>query len=333
VNGAHPFENPTALSNFIEMLAIVALPAALCHTFGSMTGRLRHGWLLYAVMTLLFSVGLVGVHRAESGGNPALEHAAAPRGFAAGDDAWTGNTEGKEVRFGTAGTTLAIAVTSNGATGSYVAQDDSFSPLGGGIALFNMLLGELVYGGLGTGLSSMILAALLTAFIAGLMTGRGPAYLGNTIGVSEMTLIAIYMLIAPVVILLLTAVALMMEAGRAGLTTNLGPHGLTSIAFAYASSFANNGQNFAGLNANSPFYNYTTALAMLAGRFLLTVPTLALAGAFAEQRRRATTEGSLPTESLTFAVLLVAMILVVTGLSFLPLLCLGPVVEHLMLWR
>jgi K+-transporting ATPase ATPase A chain len=151
-------------------------------------------------------------------------------------------------------------------------------------------------------------------------------------------LIAIYMLIAPVVILLLTAVALMTEAGRAGLTTNLGPHGLTSIAFAYVSSFANNGQNFAGqnfadLNANSPFYNFTTALAMLAGRFLLTVPTLALAGAFAEHRRRATTEGSLPTESLTFAVLLVAMILVVTGLSFLPLLCLGPVVEHLMLWR
>lgn len=332
-NGAHPYENPTALTNLIEMFAIVALPAALCHTFGLMTGRLRHGWLLYTTMTLLFSVGLVGVHRAESAGNPALEGAAAPRGFAAGEEAWTGNTEGKEVRFGTAGTALAVAVTSSGATGSSVAQDDSLSPLGGGIALFNMLMGELAYGGLGTGLISMVLAALLTAFIAGLMTGRGPAYLGNTIGVSEMKLIAIHVLIAPVVILPLTALALMTEAGRAGLTTNLGPHGLTSIAFAYVSSFANNGQNFAGLNADSRFYNYTTLLAMLAGRFLLTFPALALAGAFAGQRRRATTPGSLPVDSPTFAFVLVAMILIVTGLCFLPLLCLGPVVEHLMLWK
>jgi K+-transporting ATPase ATPase A chain len=212
-------------------------------------------------------------------------------------------------------------------------MDDSLSPLGGGIALFNMLLGELAYGGLGTGLTGMILAALLTSFIAGLMTGRGPAYLGNSIGVWEMKLIASYVLIAPVVILPLTALALMTAAGRAGLTTNLGPHGFTSIAFAYASSFANNGQNFAGMNVNSPFYNCTTALAMLAGRFLLTFPTLALAGAFAEQRRRVITEGSLPTESPTFAVLLVAMILIVAGLNFLPLLCVGPIVEHLMLWH
>ena len=332
-NGAHPYENPTALTNLIEMFAIVALPAALCRTFGLMTGRLRHGWLLYITMTLLFSAGLVGVHRAESIGNPALESAAAPRGFAGGEEAWTGNAEGKEVRFGTGGMALAVAVTSNGATGSAVAQDDSLSPLGGGIALFNMLMGELVFGGLGTGLISMVLAALLTAFIAGLMTGRGPVYLGNTIGVPEMKLIAIHVLIAPVVILPLTALALMTEAGRAGLTTNLGPHGLTSIAFAYVSSFANNGHNFAGLNADSRFYNYTTLLAMLAGRFLLTLPALALAGAFAGQRRRATTPGSLPVDSPIFAIVLIAMILIVTGLSFLPLLCLGPAVEHLMLWK
>jgi K+-transporting ATPase ATPase A chain len=333
VNGAHPYENPTALSNLIEMLAIVVLPAALCHTFGSMTGRRRHGWLLYGVMTVLFALGIAGVHRAETAGNPALERVMAPRGIAIGDGAWTGNTEGKEVRFGTAGSTLAVVVTSNGATGSYVSMHDSLSPLGGGIALVNMLLGELAYGGLGTGLTSMILAALLTAFIAGLMTGRGPAYLGNSIGVAEMKLIALYVLVAPLVVLPLSAVALMTAAGRAGLTTNLGPHGLTSIAFAYASSFANNGQNFAGLNANSPFYNYTTALAMLAGRFALTLPMLALAGAFAEQRRRAITEGTLPTESPTFALLLLAMILIVAGLSYLPLLCFGPIAEHLMLWR
>ena len=327
VNGAHPFENPTALSNFVEMSAIVMLPAALCYTFGTMTGQRSHGWLMYWVMTLLFAIGLAGVHWAEAAGNPALVRAAAPHTFAAGDAAWTGNTEGKEVRFGITGTTLAVVATSNGATGSTAAMPDSLSPLGGGVAFFNMLLGEVTYGGLGTGLISMILAALVAVMI-----GRGPAYLGNQIGIAEMKLITIYMLIAGFIILPLTALAVMSEAGRAGLTTNGGPHGLTSIAFAYTSSFANNGQSFGGLSANSPFYNYTTAVAMLAGRFLLTLPALALAGAFAEKRRRVITSGSLPTDTGIFAVFLIAVILVVAGLNFLPLLCLGPVTEHLRLW-
>ncbi len=331
-NGAHPYENPTALSNFVEMLTIVLLPAALCYTFGAMTGQRRHGWLLYGVMTLLFALGLVGVHWAENAGNPALMRAAAPRSFAVGDAAWTGNTEGKEVRFGTVGTTLAVVATSNGATGSTAAMPDSLSPLGGGIAFFNMLLGEVTYGGLGTGLISMILAALLAVFIGALMIGRAPAYLGNQIGVAEMKLIAVYMLIAGMVILPLTALAVMTAAGRAGLTTNGGPHGLTSIAFAYTSSFANNGQSFGDLSANSAFYNYTTSVAMLAGRFFLTLPALALAGTFAEQRRRGITSGSLPTDTGLFAVLLIAMVLLVAGLNFLPLLCLGPVAEHMMLW-
>jgi K+-transporting ATPase ATPase A chain len=332
VNGAHPFENPTALSNFVEMLAIVMLPAALCYTFGTMTRQPSHGWLLYWVMTLLFALGLAGVHWAEAAGNPALVRAVAPHTFAAGEGAWTGNTEGKEVRFGTIGTTLAVVATSNGATGSTAAMPDSLSPLGGGVAFFNMLLGEVTYGGLGTGLISMILAALLAVFIGALMIGRGPTYLGNQIGVGEMKFITIYMLIAGFVILPLTALAVMSAAGPAGLTTNGGPHGLTSIAFAYTSSFANNGQSFAGLSTNSAFYNYTTAVAMLAGRFLLTLPALALAGRFAEQRRRAITSGSLPTDGGLFAVFLIAMILLVAGLNFLPLLCLGPVTEHLMLW-
>jgi K+-transporting ATPase ATPase A chain len=314
------------------MLAIVMVPAALCYTFGSMTGHRRHGWLLYWVMTLLFALGLAGVHWAENADNPALARAAAPHTFATSNSAWTGNTEGKEVRFGTSGTTLAVVATSNGATGSTAAMDDSLSPLGGGIAFFNMLLGEVTYGGLGTGLISMILAALLAVFVGGLMIGRAPAYLGNQIGITEMKLIVVYMLIGGLVILPLTAVALMSPAGRAGLTTNLGPHGLTSVAFAYTSSFANNGQSFAGLNANSSFYNYTTSVAMLAGRFLLTLPALALAGTFAEQRRRGITSGSLPTDTRLFAVLLIAATLIVAGLSFLPLLCLGPVAEHMMLW-
>jgi K+-transporting ATPase ATPase A chain len=178
----------------------------------------------------------------------------------------------------------------------------------------------------------MILAALLAVFIGALMIGRAPAYLGNQIGVAEMKLIAVYMLIAGMVILPLTALAVMTAAGRAGLTTNGGPHGLTSIAFAYTSSFANNGQSFGGLSANSAFYNYTTSVAMLAGRFLLTLPALALAGTFAEQRRRGITSGSLPTDTGLFAVLLIAMVLLVAGLNFLPLLCLGPLAEHMMLW-
>ena len=272
------------------------------------------------------------MHWAEAAGNPALVRAVAPHTFAAGEGAWTGNTEGKEVRFGTIGTTLAVVATSNGATGSTAAMPDSLSPLGGGVAFFNMLLGEVTYGGLGTGLISMILAALLAVFIGALMIGRGPTYLGNQIGVGEMKFITIYMLIAGFVILPLTALAVMSAAGPAGLTTNGGPHGLTSIAFAYTSSFANNGQSFAGLSTNSAFYNYTTAVAMLAGRFLLTLPALALAGRFAEQRRRAITSGSLPTDGGLFAVFLIAMILLVAGLNFLPLLCLGPVTEHLMLW-
>src|ERR1017187_6126841 len=220
-NGAHPYENPTALSNFVEMLAIVMVPAALCYTFGSMTGQRRHGWLLYGVMTLLFALGLARVHWAQNAGNPALMRAAAPRTFATSNSAWTGNTEGKEVRFGTSGTTLAVVATSNGATGSTAATPDSLSPLGGGIAFFNMLLGEVTYGGLGTGLISMILAALLAVFVGGLMIGRAPAYLGNQIGITEMKLIVVYMLIGGLVILPLTAVALMSLAGRAGLTTNL----------------------------------------------------------------------------------------------------------------
>jgi K+-transporting ATPase ATPase A chain len=196
-----------------------------------------------------------------------------------------------------------------------------------------MLLGEVSYGGLGTGLISMILAALLAVFVGALIIGRSPAYLGNRIGVAQMKLIAIYATVAGIVILPLTAVAVMTAAGRAGLTTNGGPHGLTSIAFAYASSFANNGQSFGGLGANSVFYNTTTSVAMLAGRFLLTLPALALAGTFAEQRRRAITSGSLPTDSALFAMLLTTTVLLVAGLNFLPLLCLGPVAEHVMLWH
>ncbi len=318
-NGAHPFENPTPLANVIELLAIVLLPAALTHTFGRMIGDRRQGWLLYAVMVCLFVGGLVVVQRSEQGGwsrTGALTAA---------------NMEGKEARFGIAESALTAVVTSNTATGSTNAADDSFTPVGGLVLLVNMLLGEVAFGGLGTGLSSMVMAALVAVFLAGLMIGRTPEYIGKKIGPSENKLIVLYMVVAPLSILPLTAIALLTRAGLAGLTTNTGPHGLTEILFAYTSSFANNGQTFGGLSANSPFFNLTTAVAMMMGRFVLAIPALALAGALARQGRAPVTIGILRTDSLTFGVLLIVSLLIVAGLSYLPALTLGPVLEHFMM--
>jgi K+-transporting ATPase ATPase A chain len=328
-NGAHPFENPSALTNAIEMLAIVLIPAALTHTFGRMVGKPRQGWVLYIAMVVLFAGGLACLHAAEQQRSAPIDAAVAARGVALSP----GNMEGKETRFGIAGSTLTAVVTSDAATGSYNAMHDSFTPLGGGVPLVNMLLGEVVFGGLGTGLVSLVMAALIAVFLAGLMIGRTPEYLGKKIGPEENKLIVLYAIVAPLAILPLTALAVSVGAGLAGLTTNDGPHGLTEIAFAYTSSFANNGQNFAGLSANSPFYNVTTAIAMMLGRFGLAVPALALAGVFARQGRGPTIPGILCTDTPAFGMLLVMSLLAMTGLSYLPMLCLGPVLEHLMLFR
>ena len=316
-NGAHPFENPTPFTNFFELLAIVLLPAALTNTFGRMTAQPRQGWLLYWAMVCLFVAGLATVHMAEQ--RPAAQIAVA-------DGA---NMEGKEARFGIGGSTLAAVVTSNAATGSYNSMHDSYTPLGGMVLLLNMLLGEVVFGGLGTGLYSMVMAALIAVFLAGLMIGRTPEYLGKKIGPAENKMIVLYAIVAPLRILPPTAVALVTRAGLAGLTTNGGPHGFTEILFAYASSFANNGQTFAGLSANSAFYNLTTAAVMLAGRFGLAVPALALAGLVARQGKAPVTIGILRTDSLAFGLLLVGSLLIMTALSYLPALALGPILEHL----
>jgi K+-transporting ATPase ATPase A chain len=325
VNGAHPFENPTPFTNFLEMLLIVALPAALVNTFGRMTGRLRESWLLLWAMVFLFGVGLFLCGAFEERGVPAVRHLV-------NESALTmPNLEGKEVRFGIGGSALNAITTSNGATGSYNSMDDSYTPLGGGVLLGNMLLGEIVFGGLGTGLYSIILVALVGLFLAGLMIGRTPEYLGKTIGITQIKFIMLYTLASPVAILLLTAIAVATRSGLAGLTTNNGPHGLTSIMFAYTSSFTNNGQNFAGLSANSAFYNVTTAIAMMVGRFGLAVPALALAGSFAAQGRRPTTLGTMPTYTFTFGLLVVGTALIVGGLSYFPALVLGPVIEHLLM--
>ena len=307
VNAAHPFENPTPLTNFIELLAIVVIPAAFTNTFARMVGRPRDGWVIFWTMTALLVAGLVVCNLAESS---AL------------------NMEGKEVRFGVAGSTLAAVVTSNGATGSYNSMHDSFQPLGVTVPLVNMLLGEIVYGGLGSGLYSMIFVALVALFVGGLMVGRTPEHLGKQIGPPEMKIIAIYTLVGPVTILALTALAVVTKAGLAGLTTNTGAHGFTEILFAYASAFANNGQSMAGLSANNMFYNLTTVVAMLMGRFVLAVLALALAGRFAAASRRPPSRGTMPSDGMTFGVLLAGTALFVGALNFLPALTMGPIVEH-----
>ncbi|HXR15769.1 MAG TPA: potassium-transporting ATPase subunit KdpA [Terriglobales bacterium] len=328
-NGAHPYENPTPLTNFLEMLAIVLLPAAFTNTFGRMVGQPRQGWLLYRVMLLLFVCGLVFVHHFEQQGmhqigNVDFQNIALQS---------SGNMEGKEVRFGIGSSTLTAVVTSNTATGSNNSMDDSYTSLGGMVLLMNMLLGELVFGGLGTGLYSMVMAAAIAVFLAGLMVGRTPEYLGKKIGPAENKMIMLYALAAPLIVLPLTAIAVSTRVGLSGLTVNTGPHGFTGILFAYTSCFANNGQSFAGLSANTPFYNFTTALAMMVGRFGLAIPALAFASLFGRQRNTPSTSGTLPTHSLVFGVLLTTCLIVMVALSYLPALALGPVLERLLLGR
>jgi K+-transporting ATPase ATPase A chain len=328
-NGAHPYENPTPLTNFLEMLAIVLLPAAMTNTFGRMVGQPRQGWLFYCVMVLLFGCGLVFVHHFEQRGDPYLGNV----DFRNSRLQSGGNMEGKEVRFGISGSTLTAVVTSNTATGSNNSMHDSYTPLGGMVLLVNMLLGELVFGGLGTGLYSMVMAAAIAVFLAGLMVGRTPEYLGKKIGPAENKMIMLYALAAPVVVLPLTAIAVSTRMGLAGLTVNGGPHGFTEILFAYTSCFANNGQSFAGLSANAPFYYLTTAVAMMVGRFGLAIPALALADLFGRQRSTPASSGTLPTHSFLFGVLLTTCLITMVALSYLPALALGPVLERLLFGR
>ena len=328
-NGAHPYENPTPIANFLEMLAIVLLPAAFTNTFGRMVGQPRQGWLLYSVMVLLFGCGLVFVHHFEERGVPHLSSVDSRDSHVQSG----GNMEGKEVRFGVGGSTLTAVVTSNTATGSNNSMHDSYTSLGGMVLLVNMLLGELIFGGLGTGLYSMVMAAAIAVFLAGLMVGRTPEYLGKKIGPAENKMIMLYALAAPLVLLPLTAIAVSTRMGLSGLTINTGPHGFTGILFAYTSCFANNGQSFASLSANTPFYNLSTALAMMVGRFGLAIPALAFADLFGRQRSTPSSSGTLPTHSFTFGVLLTTCLITMVALSYLPALALGPVLERLLFGR
>ena len=318
-NGAHPYANPTPLTNFIGMLGICALPAALMITLGQLTQRLRAGWLLLSVMVVLYVGGLAVCDHAERAPPPRL----------ADLHLVGGNMEGKEVRFGIGESTLTTVVTSNTSTGSYNAQHDSYRPLGVLVPLTFLLLGEVVFGGLGTGVYSIVMMALMAAFLGALMIGRIPEYLGKKVTAAETRWIALYVLTAPMVVLVLTAVAVLTHAGRAAVSLNYGPRGFTEILFAYASCMANNGLALSGLDANNVFYNTTTIIAMLAGRFGLAVLALVAAGRFADQRRVVHSSGTLSIDTPTFGLLLLGTILLTAAVSFLPALAMGPIVEIL----
>lgn len=317
-NGAHPYANPTPLTNFLTLLAIICLPASLPVTFGRMTNRPSAGRVLFGVMLTLFVTSLVLCDLAENAPSPTF----------ANRNITGGNLEGKEVRFGVGGSVLAAVVTASGATGSNNSMHDSFQPLAVLVLLGNLLLGEVAFGGLGTGLLSLIMVALVGTFVAGLMVGRTPEYLGKTIGIAEAKRIALYALVMPVVVIPLTGWAVVSEMGRAGLTTNEGPRTFTEALFAYASCLANNGQALAGLNANTPFWNLTTSVAMLAGRYGLICLALSLAGRLAAQGRRKVTVGTLPDDTLTYGVLVLGTVLLVGAVCFFPALALGPLAEH-----
>jgi len=329
-NSAHPFENPTALSNLAQMLAIFLIPAALCFSFGRMVGDSRQGWSVIAVMFTLFVAGAWASASFEQQGNPqfaALGVDQTQRAEQAG-----GNMEGKEVRFGIAASTLFATVTTAASCGAVNAMHDAFTPLGGMVPLVNMQLGEVVFGGVGTGLYGMLVFAILAVFISGLMIGRTPEYLGKKIEAFEMKMVSLAILVTPVLVLTGTAIAVSTEAGRAGIA-NPGPHGFSEILYALTSAANNNGSAFAGLSANTPFYNVLLAVAMWFGRFGVIVPVLAIAGGLAAKKRLAVTPGTMPTHGPLFVGLLLGTVLLVGLLNYVPSLALGPVVEHLMLWK
>jgi K+-transporting ATPase ATPase A chain len=319
-NSAHPYENPTPLSNFLQALAILLIPAALCFSFGRLVGDPRQGWAVYAAMSALFLAFSFGAVAAEESGNPQLA--------ALGTDAAAGNLEGKELRFGSASSALWAAATTAASNGSVNSMHDSYTPLGGLVPMWLMQLGEVVFGGVGSGLYGMLVFALIAVFVAGLMVGRTPEYLGKKIEAYEMKMAALVILIPPLVVLTGTAVAVVVEPGRASLS-NPGAHGFSQVLYAFSSAGNNNGSAFAGLAANVPFYNVALGLAMWLARFWLIVPVLAIAGALAAKKTVPPSAGTLPTHTPLFVGLLIGTVLLVGALTFVPALALGPVTEHL----
>ncbi len=322
-NSAHPYENPTPFTNLLEMFLIFAIGAGLTYTLGSMIGKQRHGWAVFWAMAIVFLAGAFVVTFAEQRGNPLHQRI----GVAAAD----GNMEGKEARFGIGDSALFAAVTTDASCGAVNAMHDSFTPIGGSIPLLNMMLGEVIYGGVGAGLYGMFLFIVLTVFIAGLMVGRTPEYLGKKIEAHDVKLAMLAVLILAFSVLVGTAAAAITTAGTSSLN-NAGPHGLTEMTYAFTSGTANNGSAFAGLNANTKFYNIAIGFAMFFGRFLMIIPIMGIAGSLAAKKRLAETAGTFPVDGPLFTFLLIGVILIVGALTYFPVLSLGPYVEHFLMY-
>jgi len=315
-NSAHPYENPTPLSNFLEMLSILLLPAALTFAYGSMVKNRKHGWVIFGVMFILLITGLGLSLYSEYNGNPQMGGLA--------------SLEGKETRFGVANSILWSVATTDASNGSINAMHDSLTPLAGGIAMFNLMLGEIIFGGVGAGMYGMLLLVLLTVFLAGLMVGRTPEYLGKKIEAKEMQMTIIAILAPCAVILIGAGIAAVLPEGLSSLA-NKGPHGLSEILYAFASAAGNNGSAFAGLNANTVFYNVMLGFAMLIGRFAIIVPALVIAGSLAQKKEMAKSIGTFTTDNFIFGILLFSVIIIVGALTFFPVLSLGPIVEHFLM--
>jgi K+-transporting ATPase ATPase A chain len=326
VNSAHPLENPTALSNFFEMLALILIPAALCITFGKMVGDKRQGWALLSAMVLVLITLMALCTWSEQGGNPRLSELGVDQ--AASDMQPGGNMEGKEARLGIANSAIWATATTAASNGSVNAMHDSFTPMGGLYPLALMQLGEVIFGGVGSGLYGMLIMAIITVFIAGLMVGRTPEYLGKKIEMFEMKMASIAVLVVNALVKIGTAVGVATTAGVAGVL-NPGPHGYSEILYAFSSAANNNGSAFAGLSANTVFYNTALGLAMFIGRFWVIIPVLAIAGSLAKKKQVPAGLGTLPTHTPLFVVLLIGVILIVGALTFMPAWALGPIAEQL----
>jgi len=333
-NSAHPFENPTPFTNFLEMILIFAIPSGLTYTLGRMTGSPRHGWAVWSAMAALFLVGVLAAYTAESRGNPEIASIATAQSGTIDQSASMqqagGNMEGKETRFGIANSALFATVTTDASCGAVNSMHDSFTPLGGMVPLLNIMLGEVIFGGVGSGLYGMIVFVILAVFIAGLMVGRTPEYLGKKIEAFDVKMAMLSVLAASLTILIFAAIAVVTKPGLAGIS-NPGPHGLSQILYAFTSSVGNNGSAFGGINANTLWYNTSTGIAMLLGRFFVVIPILAIAGNLAAKKTTPASLGTFPVTGPLFTTLLVSTIVIVGALTFFPALSLGPILEHLLM--
>jgi potassium-transporting ATPase potassium-binding subunit len=325
-NSAHPFENPTPFSNFIEMFAIFAISAGLTYTLGQMTGSRAHGWAVWAAMAFLFLAGVTTAYWAEAAGNPMIEADQTVTATSPG-----GNMEGKETRFGIANSALFATVTTDASCGAVNAWHDSFTPIGGMVPLVNIMLGEVIFGGVGAGMYGILIFVVLSVFIAGLMVGRTPEYLGKKVDAFDVQMAMLAVLIMPLVILIFTGISVVSPDFGTSSLTNTGPHGLSEILYAFTSGTGNNGSAFGGLNANTKWYNTSIGIAMMLGRFMIIIPMLALAGHLGRKKRVPPSPGTFPVTTPLFTTLLVSVILIVGALTFFPVLSLGPIVEHLLM--